>query len=67
MAVHTETQDTRILAGQSTALDTRLHMTQKAEAAAVLAKIAEYPPREQENALAFLRGIQFAQGVRPSV
>lgn len=66
MAVNTRTQDARISAGQTMALDARLQMAQALEATEILAKIAEYPPREQENALAFLRGIQFAQGIRPN-
>ena len=47
-------------------LELSLPASHAAEAAEFLTKIAEYPPRAQEVALAFLRGIQFAQSVRPN-
>ena len=46
--------------------DTRLKTDKKPELETILAKLSEYSPRQLENALAFLRGIQFAQGVYPS-
>ena len=46
--------------------DTCLKTDKQPETEAILAKLAEYSPRQLENALAFLRGIQFAQGVRPT-
>lgn len=46
--------------------ETRLKVEKEPEASNFLAKIAEYPLQEQEHALAFLRGIQFAQSIRPA-
>ena len=44
--------------------ETALPLEKKAEATEILDKIAAFPPHELENALAFLRGMQFAQGIR---
>ena len=68
MAVQTQTQEART----PLALDTRLRLTQKAEAAEVLAKIAEYPPEDQKAALLILHGVRIGESLaahkaRPSV
>lgn len=59
MAVQTHTQETRV----PLVLDTRLRMEQKAEAAEVLAKIAEYPPDDQKDALLILHGIRIGESL----
>ena len=63
MAVQSQKQETYMQTEAPLALDTRLRMEQKAEAAEVLAKIAKYPPEDQKAALLIMHGIRIGESL----